>query len=144
MNEEFKIDIVNPEKSFLTKDDVIEAIVPAYEGEMGILKNHISFITFLRPGVINIKEGSNEKIFFVEDGKTDLRIVVSKKNFKLAVTRNKVKRRVKEIFKNNHLFFNRGSFVLIAYKPFAELSFKEASFEIVNAVKSSTHNKVKK
>ena len=69
---------------------------------------------------------------------------MSKKNFKLAVTRNKVKRRVKEIFKNNHLFFNRGSFVLIAYKPFAELSFKEASFEIVNAVKSSTHNKVKK
>ena len=86
----------------------------------------------------------NLRIFFVEDGKTDLRIIVSKKNFKLAVTRNKVKRRVKEIFKNNHLFFNRGSFVLVAYKPFAELSFKEASFEIVNAVKSSIHNKVKK
>ena len=49
-----------------------------------------------------------------------------------------------EIFKKNHLFFNEGSFVLVAYKPFAELSFKEASFEIVNAVKSSIHNKVKK
>ena len=69
---------------------------------------------------------------------------MSKKNFKLAVTRNKIKRRVKEIFKNNHLFFNKGSFVLIAYKPFSELSFKEASVEIVNAVKSSIHNKVKK
>ena len=69
---------------------------------------------------------------------------MSKKNFKFAVTRNKVKRRVKEIFKKNHLFFNEGSFVLVAYKPFAELSFKEASFEIVNAVKSSIHNKVKK
>ena len=86
----------------------------------------------------------NLRIFFVEDGKTDLRIVVSKKNFKLAVTRNKIKRRVKEIFKNNHLFFNGGSFVLIVYKPFTELSFKEASVEMVNAVKSSVHNKVKK
>ena len=41
MSEEFKIDIVNPEKYFLTKDDVIEVIVPAFEGEMGILKDHI-------------------------------------------------------------------------------------------------------
>ena len=86
----------------------------------------------------------NLRIFFVEDGKTDLRIVVSKKNFKFAVSRNKIKRRVKEIFKNNHLFFNNGSFVFVAYKPFAELSFKEASVEIVNAVKSSIHNKVRK
>ena len=69
---------------------------------------------------------------------------MSKKNFKLAVTRNKIKRRVKEIFKNNYLFFNNGSFVLVAHKPFAELSFKEASVEIVNAVKSSIHKKVKK
>ena len=69
---------------------------------------------------------------------------MSKKNFKLAVTRNKIKRRVKEIFKNNHLFLNKGSFVLVAYKPFTELSFKEASVEIINAVKSSIHNKVKK
>ena len=69
---------------------------------------------------------------------------MSKKIFKLAVTRNKIKRRVKEIFKNNHLFLNKGSFVLVAHKPFAELSFKEASFEIINAVKSLTHNKVKK
>ena len=42
------------------------------------------------------------------------------------------------------IFFNNGSFVFVAYKPFAELSFKEASVEIVNAVKSSIHNKVKK
>jgi ribonuclease P protein component len=86
----------------------------------------------------------NLRIFFVEDDKKDLRIVLSKKNFKLAVTRNKIKRRVKEIFKNNHLFVSKGSFVLVVHKPFAELSFKEASVEIVNAVKSSIHNKVKK
>ena len=80
------------------------------------------------------------RIFFVEDGKNELRIVVSKKNFRLAVTRNKIKRRVKEIFRNNYLSIDGGSFVFIAHKPLVELSFKEASVEIVNAVKSSIHN----
>ena len=84
----------------------------------------------------------NLRIFFINDGAPKLRIVVSKKNFKLAVTRNKIKRQVKEIFKNNGLLLKKGSFVLIAYKSFVELSFKEASVEIVNAVKSSIHNKV--
>ena len=84
----------------------------------------------------------NLRIFFVEDGRGDLRIVVSKKSFRLAVTRNKIKRRVKEIFKNNDLFFYTGSLVLIVYKPFAEISYEEASVEIVNAVKSSVHIKV--
>lgn len=84
----------------------------------------------------------NLRIFFVEDGRADLRIVVSKKSFRLAVTRNKIKRRVKEIFKNNDLFLYTGSFVLIVYKPFTEISYEEASVEIVNAVKSSVHIKV--
>ena len=47
MSEEFKVEIVNPERSFLIKDDVSEVIVPAFEGEMGILKDHISIISFL-------------------------------------------------------------------------------------------------
>ena len=84
----------------------------------------------------------NLRIFFVEDGRADLRIVVSKKSFRLAVTRNKIKRRVKEIFKKNDLFLYTGSFVLIVYKPFTEISYEEASVEIVNAVKSSVHIKV--
>ena len=84
----------------------------------------------------------NLRIFFVEGGRADLRIVVSKKSFRLAVTRNKIKRRVKEIFKNNDLFLYTGSFVLIVYKPFTEISYEEASVEIVNAVKSSVHIKV--
>ena len=67
MSEEFKVEIVNPEKSFLSKEDVTEVIVPAFEGEMGILKDHIPLITFLRPGLIRIKN-ENEKAFFVEDG----------------------------------------------------------------------------
>ena len=54
MSEEFKIEIVNPEKSFLAREDIVEVIVPAFEGEMGILKDHISIISFLKPGIIKI------------------------------------------------------------------------------------------
>ena len=68
MNEEFKIDIVNPEQSFLSKDDVTEVVVPAFEGEMGILKDHISIISFLKPGIITIRSKSEEERFYVEDG----------------------------------------------------------------------------
>ena len=68
MSEEFKIDIVNPEKSFLSKDDVTEVIVPAFEGEMGILKDHIPIISFLKPGIITIFSKSGEDKFYVEDG----------------------------------------------------------------------------
>tara|TARA_B100000989_G_scaffold236820_1_gene183727 strand:+ start:37 stop:429 length:393 start_codon:yes stop_codon:yes gene_type:complete len=68
MSEEFKIEIVNPEKSFLVKEDVFEVVVPAYEGEMGILKDHISIISFLKPGIIKILSKSGDKNYYVEDG----------------------------------------------------------------------------
>ena len=68
MSEEFKVEIVNPEKSFLIKEDVIEAVVPAFEGEMGILKDHISIISFLKPGIIKISSKSGDENYFVEDG----------------------------------------------------------------------------
>ena len=68
MSEEFKVEIVNPEKSFLSKEDVIEVVVPAFEGEMGILKDHISIISFLKPGIIKIFSKNNEEKFYVEDG----------------------------------------------------------------------------
>ena len=68
MSEEFKIEIVNPEKSFLLKEDVTEVIVPAFEGEMGILRDHISIISFLKPGIITINSKSGEEKFYVEDG----------------------------------------------------------------------------
>ena len=75
MSEEFKIEIINPEKSFLVKEDILEAIIPAIEGEMGILKDHISIISFLKPGVIKILSKSGDENFYVEDG-----IVEFKKN----------------------------------------------------------------
>ena len=68
MEEDFKIEIVNPEKSFLVKDDVSEVIVPAFEGEMGILKDHISIISFLKPGIIKILSKSGDENYYVEDG----------------------------------------------------------------------------
>ena len=68
MSEEFKIEIVNPEKSFLVKEDVSEVVVPAFEGEMGILKDHISIISFLKPGIIRILSNSGNEKYYVEDG----------------------------------------------------------------------------
>ena len=68
MSEGFNIDIVNPEKSFLSKENVSEVIVPAYEGEMGILKDHIPIISFLKPGIIKVISSSEEHNFYVEDG----------------------------------------------------------------------------
>ena len=79
MSEEFKIEIVNPEKSFLSKEDVTEVVVPAFEGEMGILKDHISIISFLKPGIIKIFSKSGEEQYYVEDG------IVEFKNNNLSV-----------------------------------------------------------
>ena len=69
MNNGFKLEIVNPEKSFLSKENVSEVVVPAYEGEMGILKDHISIISFLKPGLVKVFEtDSKEENYYVEDG----------------------------------------------------------------------------
>ena len=68
MSEEIKVEIVNPEKSFLVKEDVFEVVVPAFEGEMGILKDHISIISFLKPGIIKILSKSGDENYYVEDG----------------------------------------------------------------------------
>jgi F-type H+-transporting ATPase subunit epsilon len=68
MSEEFKVEIVNPEQSFLIKEDATEVVVPALEGEMGILKDHISIISFLKPGLIKIFSKSGEEKYFIEDG----------------------------------------------------------------------------
>jgi len=68
MSEGFKLEIVNPESSFLSKEGVSEVVVPAFEGDMGILKDHISIISFLKPGLVRIFEGSNEETYYVDDG----------------------------------------------------------------------------
>ena len=68
MSEKFNLEIVSPEKSFLKKDDVMEVVVPAFEGEMGILKDHISIISFLKPGVIKVNSNNENNSFYVDDG----------------------------------------------------------------------------
>ena len=68
MSEQFNLEIVSPEKSFLKKDNITEAVIPAFEGEMGILKDHISIISFLKPGIIKIFSDNEEENFYVDDG----------------------------------------------------------------------------
>ena len=68
MSEEFKVEIINPERSFISKDKVTEVVVPAYEGDIGILKDHISIISFLKPGIIKILEKNEEQRYYIEDG----------------------------------------------------------------------------
>ena len=67
MGEEFNLEIINPDKSFLNKKDVTEVVVPALEGEMGILKDHISIISFLKPGIIKVYSKSGEDQYYIED-----------------------------------------------------------------------------
>ena len=66
MSEKFTVEIISPDKSII-KSDTTEVTIPSFEGEMGILKDHIPLITFLRPGIIKIKD-QNERKYFVEDG----------------------------------------------------------------------------
>ena len=73
MSDVFNLEIVNPEKSFLSLENVTEVVVPAFEGEMGILKDHISIISFLKPGIIKVFTGSEEDKFYVEDGIVEFR-----------------------------------------------------------------------
>jgi len=100
MSEEFKVEIVNPEQSFLIKEDVTEVVVPAFEGEMGILKDHISIISFLKPGLIKIFSKSGEEKYYIEDG------IVEFKNNSLSVLTSSIfnikdfdKSRINELLK---------------------------------------------
>ena len=108
MSEEFKVEIVNPEKSFLSKENVTEVIVPAFEGEMGILKDHISIISFLKPGIIKVYSKSEENKYFVEDGivefkDNNLSILTSSIYNMSDLDRNKIEQIVKEAEKESSI-----------------------------------------
>ncbi len=66
MSDKFTVEIISPDQTIL-KQETNEVIIPSFEGQMGILNNHIPLITFLRPGVITIKT-EGEKRFYVEEG----------------------------------------------------------------------------
>ncbi|MDC3127131.1 ATP synthase F1 subunit epsilon [Candidatus Pelagibacter bacterium] len=67
MSENFIVEVISPSKSVL-KSETKEVTLPSYEGEMGILKDHVPMITFLRPGIITIKKDNQETKFFIEEG----------------------------------------------------------------------------
>ncbi len=68
MSDSFNLEIVNPDKLFLSLDNVSEVVVPAFEGDMGILRDHISIISFLKPGIVKVFTGNEVKELYVEDG----------------------------------------------------------------------------
>ena len=101
MSENFKVEIVNPEKSFLLKEDVTEVIVPAFEGEMGMLRDHISIISFLKPGIVKLFSKSGQENFYVEDGilefKNNNLSILTSSIFNIKdMDKNKVERIIKE------------------------------------------------
>ena len=72
MEENFKLEIISPEKRIFSGDTKM-VVIPSYEGDMSILKNHISIITFLRPGIVKVQINENNfSQFFVEDGTVEL------------------------------------------------------------------------
>ena len=99
MTDEFKIEIVNPDQLFYSNENILEAVIPAFEGEIGILKDHISIISFLKPGIIKLKlNSSDKKTFYVEDG-----IIEFKENLLSILTSNIVdlKNTSKDFFYKN-------------------------------------------
>ena len=99
MTDEFKIEIVNPDQLFYSNENILEAVIPAFEGEIGILKDHISIISFLKPGIIKLKlNNSDEQTFYVEDG-----IIEFKDNLLSILTSNivELKNTSKDLFDKN-------------------------------------------
>ena len=72
MSENFVVEIISPDKSIL-KSEATEVTIPSYEGQMGVLRDHIALITFLRPGLVTVKKDSDRKIFFLEDGTVEFK-----------------------------------------------------------------------
>ena len=66
MSDKFTIEIITPDKTIL-KSEATEVTIPSFEGQMGILKDHIPLITFLRPGIILV-QNQEEKKYFIEEG----------------------------------------------------------------------------
>ena len=80
MSDKFVVEIITPDQSIL-KTETNEVTIPSFEGEMGILKDHIPLITFLRPGIIVIKN-QDEKKYYVEEGTVEF----SKNNLLILTT----------------------------------------------------------
>ena len=110
MEDNFKIEIISPEK-IIFSDSAKMIKIPSYEGDMSILKNHISIITFLRPGLVKVeKKDSNFEEFFVQDGTIEFfnntlillsASVINLKNLSKEFLNNLSKETEKELAKEN-------------------------------------------
>ena len=92
--EKFNLEIISPEKSFLIKNDAVEVVIPAIEGYMGVLKDHIPIISFLKPGIIDVKLSNESLNFYVDDG------IVEFKDNTLSILTSSIFD-IKDITKNN-------------------------------------------
>ena len=110
MEDNFKIEIIRPEK-IIFSDSTKMVKIPSYEGDMSILKHHISIITFLRPGLVKVeKKDTNFEEFFVEDGTIEFfnntlillsASVINLKNLSKEILDNLNKEAEKELAKEN-------------------------------------------
>ena len=107
MSDKFTVEIITPDRSIL-KLETNEVTIPSYEGQMGILKDHIPLITFLRPGLIVIKD-QDEKKFYVEEGTVEFSnnnlliltsIVQDVKSFKKEIINNLLEQAEKKLKDN--------------------------------------------
>ena len=108
MSDKFTVEIITPDQSIL-KSEAIEVTIPSYEGQMGILKDHIPLITFLRPGLILIKNQDENK-FYVEEGTVEFsnnNLLILKstvkdlKNFDKSLIDNLLEQAEKKLRENN-------------------------------------------
>ena len=108
MSDKFTVEIISPDQTIL-KQETNEVIIPSFEGQMGILNNHIPLITFLRPGIITIKAES-EKKFYVEEGTVEFSnnnlLILTSSSKNLA---NFDKNKINEMIKNTEANLNTES-----------------------------------
>ena len=128
MPDKFTVEIITPDKSILTSE-AEEVTIPSYEGEMGILKDHIPLITFLRPGIILIKS-QVEKKYYVEEGTVEFsnnNLLILTSTAKNLV--NLDKRSVGDLIKEAEKKLQNNS---LTDKEKYILSYKMSSFEEIN------------
>mgnify|MGYP001175955812 FL=1 len=121
MSEVFNLEIISPEKTIM-KSEVLQVSLPGFEGEMTILKDHISLITFLRPGIIEVEGNKTKEKFFAEDGTVEFNnnsllilssLILNLKDLKQDYTQKMLEQAKEDLSKNT---FDDKEKYLLAYK----------------------------
>ena len=121
MSEVFNLEIISPEKTIM-KSEVLQVSLPGFEGEMTILKDHISLITFLRPGIIEVEGNQIKEKFFAEGGTVEFNnnnllilssLILNLKDLRQDYTQKMIEQAKEDISKST---FNDKEKYLLAYK----------------------------